>query len=388
MKRQIYADHAATTPLDPVALEAMTPFLRDQFANPSQPYAFARAPKRALADAREKIARAINAEPDEIVFTSGATESDNWAIHAEFLDESANCNRDAVVASAFEHHAVLRPLEVARRRGRTTALAHPDRNGIVAPDALETVLQSLARPARVVSVMTANNELGALQPIAALAEVARRYGALFHTDAAQAAGHVPLDVKALDVDLMSASAHKFNGPKGVGFLYIKRGLALAPWASGGGQESGRRAGTENVAGIVGMATALERSVAEMVERNAKLNRMTQTLLARLRESDVEFAVNGAGSDQTLPGLISLALPGFSAEALLHRLDLLGAIVSAGAACDSKRTEISHVLQAIRLDRNLAEWTIRISFGATNPEEDAPELADAIVKIVRSQKENA
>ena len=385
MTRYIYADCAATTPLDSDAFDAMVPYLRENFGNPSQPYALSRVPKRALVEARETIARAINAEPDEIVFTSGATESDNSAIHAEFLDEESNRARSAVVASAFEHHAVLRPLEAVGRSGRRTALVSPNLEGVVTPLALDTTLRTLAIAPRVVSIMTVNNELGSIQPIPELAEVVRRYGALFHTDATQAVGHIPVDVKALGVDLLSASAHKFNGPKGVGFLYIRRGLELAPYMTGGGQESGRRAGTENVAGIVGMSVALAKSVAATSSRAAKLNRMTDAFLSRLDASGLEYVVNGSCRARTAPGLISLALPGLNAEALLHRLDLVGIVVSSGSACDSSRTEVSHVLRAIGLDRQYAEGTIRVSFGAENREEDAVEVASAVVKIARSYR---
>ena len=381
MKRNVYADNCATTALDPAAFEAMTPFLLGNYANASQPYALARAPKKALADARETIADAIGAAPDEIYFTSGGTESDNWAIKGVVGRQAGEgSRRRGVLASAIEHHAVLRAVESVRRLGAPVAYLAPDGRGVVRSEELARLISD---EVALVSVMLVNNELGAIQPIAALAELARSRGALFHTDAVQGVGHVPIDVKALGVDLLSASAHKFNGPKGVGFLYVRRGVELAPFLDGGGQERGLRAGTENVAGVVGMATALQANVAALASTQAALAGVETRFLSTLNALGVVYALN-TGEATRAPGVLSLAFPGFEGEALLHRLDLLGVSVSTGSACNSQETEISHVLKAIGAPDSLARGTIRISFGKQNTEEDALYVAECLAKITRTR----
>ena len=246
MSRLIYADNAATTRLDISAFEAMKPFLIDEYGNASQSYAFARKPKKALQDARETIASCIGAAPEEIFFTSGGTESDNWAIKGSAL---LNARKHATITSAFEHHAVLHPCEVIERCGYPVAYMWPTREGYATTEVLKEYITSQTF---LTSVMFANNEIGTVQPIKELCAIAHENGSLFHTDAVQAIGHIPVDVHDLGVDMLSASAHKFNGPKGVGFLYIRNGLKVMPYSDGGAQESGLRAGTENVAGIVGI----------------------------------------------------------------------------------------------------------------------------------------
>lgn len=372
MKRFVYADNAATTRLDERAFEAMRPFLTEEFGNASQPYAFAREPKRALRRARETIASCIGAEPEEIFFTSGGTESDNWAIKSVALF----VGRDgSIVTSRFEHHAVLHACAAVERLGCPVFYAEPDADGVVTSEAVE---QAMPSGTKLVSVMYANNELGTIQPVQELCDAAHSRGALFHTDAVQAVGHVRIDVRKLGVDMLSASAHKFNGPKGVGFLYVRRGLALAPYADGGAQESGRRAGTENVAGIVGMATALESNCAALDENAARVSDLGELLIGWLHRSGVEFVRNGGAP--RLPGLLSLSFPGADGEALLHRLDLAGICVSTGSACNGAATEASHVLRAIRLEERLARGTIRVSLGKDNTAEDMNAIVKALVKI--------
>ncbi len=369
----IYADNAATTRLDDDAFEAMKPFLLDSYGNPSQPYSFARAPKKALRQARETVAQCIGADPDEIFFTSGGTESDNWAVKGSALMDP---EKKAAIVSAFEHHAVLNSCAAISRMGYPVVFVRPDPDGIVTAENLE---KHLTRPTRLISVMYANNEIGSIQPIAELCKTAHDHGVLFHTDAVQAVGHVPINVHELGVDMLSASAHKFNGPKGVGFLYIRKGIDIYPHNDGGAQESGRRAGTENVAGIVGMAAALKKNTDLMKETSEKLAAMEQLLTAKLKSAGVDFIRNGS-PEHHLPGLLSLSFPGLEGEALLHRLDLMGICVATGAACDSKETQISHVLQAIGLDSTHARGTIRISFGRYNEISDAEAVAAAIVKV--------
>ena len=373
MKRLIYADNAATTQLDTKAFEAMKPYLLQEYGNASQPYSFARQPKKAIQEARETIASCIGALPEEIYFTSGGTESDNWAIKGIAF---RNYDHRATITSAFEHHAVLHACESIERLGCPVAYMWPDSTGVVSP---ETLARYITDETLLVSVMFANNEIGSIQPIKELCEVAHAHGALFHTDAVQAVGHVAIDVNDLGVDMLSASAHKFNGTKGVGFLYIRKGTTILPYADGGAQEYGLRAGTENVAGIVSMATALRGNVDTLKANQENVRNLEQSLLASLRESGIVYHRNGG--DNTLPGVISLSFDGKDGEAILHRMDLMGICISTGSACDSKNTEISHVLQAIRLPENLAKGTIRISLGKDNTADDVDAIVTALRKIL-------
>lgn len=374
MKQLIYADNAATTRLDQAAFDAMTPWLLEEYGNASQPYAFARRPKRALAEARAVIAECMGALPEEIYFTSGGTEGDNWAIKGSALSDP---EKRATITSAFEHHAVLHSCAAIERLGYPVVYMRPTQDGYITPDILE---EHMTDDTRLVSVMSVNNEIGSIQPIQALCKVAHRQGALFHTDAVQAAGHIKMDVHELDVDFLSASAHKFNGPKGIGFLYIKRGVKLLPYADGGAQESAHRAGTENVAAIVGMATALKANC-DALERNQRhVCALENDLIARLDRADIAYRRNGGGD--RLPGLLSLSFPGRDGEAILHRMDLMGISISTGSACDSVNTEISHVLQAIGLEEEYGRGTIRISLGKNNTLEETERIAAALIRILR------
>lgn len=374
MSRLIYADNAATTQMDIAAFEAMKPFLTNEYGNASQLYAFARKPKRALQDARETIASCIGAAPEEIFFTSGGTESDNWAIKGSAL---LNAHKHATVTSAFEHHAVLHPCKSLERSGYPVAYMWPSRDGYITAEILKEYITSQTY---LTSVMFANNEIGTVQPIKELCAVAHENGSLFHTDAVQAVGHIPVDVYDLGVDMLSASAHKFNGPKGVGFLYIRSGLKVMPYSDGGAQEFGLRAGTENVAGIVGMAVALKNNCDALEENTRYVEGLASELVGMLNSSGVKYAMNG-GTNR-LPGLLSLSFPEFDGEAILHRLDLAGICISTGSACNSKSTEISHVLQAIQLGDKYAKGTIRISLGKDNIEDDVEAIFKALMKIFR------
>lgn len=376
MGKHIYADNAATTKLDLEAFEAMKPWLLDEYGNASQPYSFSRRPKEALKKARETIAECINALPEEIYFTSGGTESDNWAIKGVAFN---NYNHRATITSAFEHHAVLHACEAIEKLGYPVSYMWPDKRGVITREKLESYITD---ETLLVSVMFANNELGTIQPIQELCAVAHSHNALFHTDAVQAVGHVAIDVKKLGVDMLSASAHKFNGPKGIGFLYIRKGIELPPYSDGGAQENGMRAGTENIASIVGMAVALKKNVDALSANREFLISLERMFMKKLNESDVSYIRNGG--DNTLPGIISLSFDGKSGEAILHRMDLLGISISTGSACDSKNTEISHVLQAIRLPDSLAKGTIRISLGTNNTENDVDAIVDGLKKILVKQ----
>lgn len=364
-KKLVYADHAATTPLCDAAWAAMKPFLREEFGNPSSLHSFAKKPREAVSAARATIAACINADPEEIYFTSGGTESDNWVIKG--------CGHNLAV-SAYEHHAVLNAAESIAKLGRSVSVVRPNSDGLVTTRQLS---KSCVGEIGLVSVMTANNEIGVINPIRELAAEAHGCDALFHTDAVQAMGHVPIDVREMDVDFLSASAHKFNGPKGIGFLFARRGLRFSSLMNGGQQESGARAGTENVASIVGMAAALQWNCERMEENASHQN----DLVRRFREGIAKCFPSAIylGSEKccSLPGFISVAFPGHSAEGLLHMLDLKGIAVSTGAACDSKNTQISHVLKAIRLPRKIATSTLRITFGWENTYADVDAVVNAL-----------
>lgn len=374
MKRLIYADNAATTQLDRDAFEAMQPFLQNEYGNASQPYSFARAAKKALQESREIIAECICASPEEIIFTSGGTESDNWAIKGSaFYDPG----KGETITSQIEHHAILRACQDIEHMGYPVAYLPVDSTGIVH---VEELSRRITSNTRLVSIMMANNEIGTIQDIPSLARESHLAGAVFHTDAVQALGHIKVDVGELGADMLSASAHKFNGPKGIGFLYIKSGTPLRSYISGGAQEFGMRAGTENIASIVGMAVALRKNTSLLSETSAHLNSLEVRLLDALHSANLDFIRNGSGNH--IPGNISLSFHGRDGEALLHRLDLMGICVSTGSACDGKNTQISHVLKAIALDEKYAKGTIRISLSRANTVEDVDFIAEALVKILQ------
>lgn len=374
MKQFIYADNAATTKLDPVAYEAMLPWLKEEYANASQPYSFSRSAKKALAEARALIAECINAKPEEIFFTSGGTESDNWAIKGSAFADSGH---RAIITSQIEHHAVLRSCEAIERLGYPVIYLPVNKDGTVLAETLE---RNISDNTRLVSVMLANNEIGTIQPIKDLVRIAHKHGALFHTDAVQAVGHIPIDVQDLGVDLLSASAHKFNGPKGIGFLYIRQGTSIVSFMDGGSQENGLRAGTENIAAIVGMATALKNNCDHIKENIGHIRELEKQLITTMNESGVRYVRNGG--DTILPGLVSLSFMNQSGETMLHRLDLKGIAISTGAACNGDNDEISHVLQAIDLKEEFAIGTIRVSIGKHTKAEDIANIAQIIQSICK------
>lgn len=369
----IYADHAATTRLSDEAYQAMRPFLQEIFSNASQPYSFARPARKALMTAREMIAEQIRARPNEIYFTSGGTESDNWAIKCAALSPTQE-DRRTILTSAIEHHAVLNSCATMERQGFSVNRLPVDGNGLLIENVLLSALNS---DARLVSIMLANNEVGTIEPVQRLCALAHEYGALFHTDAVQAVGHIPVDVKELGVDFLSASAHKFYGPKGIGFLYVRDSVSLNAFHDGGKQERGLRAGTENIAAIVGMAYALKSCCQALESEAARLQGLEELLLKELHGLD--FIRNG--SEKRLPGLVSLSFRGVSGETLLHRLDLMKILVSTGSACNSENLELSHVLSAMGVSKEYAMGTIRISLGQENGEDDIHRIANAIRRIM-------
>lgn len=371
---KIYADHAATTQLDLDAFDEMKNFLLNEYGNASQPYSFSRSTKAALKSARVTIAKCINAEPEEIFFTSGGTESDNWAIKSTVLE---NSKESEIITSQIEHHAILHACHAVERMGYHVEYLPVDELGIVQRSDIKNYINNKVK---LVSIMYANNEIGSIQQIKELCGIAHSKGALFHTDAVQAVGHVPIDVKELGVDMLSASAHKFNGPKGIGFLYIKKETPISPYMDGGAQEFRMRAGTENVASIVAMAIALKKNCREMDRNAAHLKKLEDILISELSRYKLDFRCNG--SDYKIPGNISVSFRNAEGEMLLHRLDLMGICVSTGSACDSKNTQTSHVLKAIRVPQEYAIGTIRISLGIENTEEEVRYIAKAIYKILQ------
>ncbi len=373
MKEYVYADNAATTRLSNKAFESMLPYLQNEYGNASQLYSFARLPKKALKEARQVIANCIGAQPSEIFFTSCGTESDNWVINGAVQQHLP------IVTSSIEHHAILRPCESAKRCGCSVSLLPVTKEGIVLSSSVKEVVHSSCG---LLSVMYANNEIGTIQPIKELATIAHENGWLMHTDAVQAIGHTRINVRELGVDMLSASAHKFNGPKGIGFLYIKEGVNWPTLIKGGTQENGLRAGTENVASIVGMATALEENVISICENESYLAHLEEILISNLSRSGIVFYRNGA--ENHIKGNVSLSFPNRSGESIMHRLDLKGICVSTGSACDSKDTQISHVLKAIGLEVMLAKGTIRISLSKYNTEQDMIKIVQVLVGILKEE----
>ena len=373
---RVYFDHNATTPVAPPVVEAMTRVLVDEFGNASSIHFFGQRAKGILDEARTAVADLIRAEASEVVFTSGGTEADNFAIRgvAEALEPTG---RRHLIASSIEHEAVLNTFKALARRGWTTTLLPVDASGIVSPATLESALTDKTA---LVSVMHANNEIGTVQPIAELAALAHARGALFHTDAVQSVAKIPVDVKALGADLLSLSAHKFNGPKGAGALWIKRGTRITAILTGGKHERNRRAGTENVPAIAGLGVAAAIAGVKMPEDGARLlalrDRLEREILARIPNT----AVNGA-SDGRVPNTTNISFEGVEAESLLIALDLEGIAVSTGSACSSGTLEPSHVLRAMGLATHRTQNSIRISLGAGNTDEQVDYLLGKLPKIV-------
>ena len=373
---RIYLDHNATTPPAAEVVDRMAAALREQFGNPSSVHHFGQVAKAALDDARSSAAALIGGDPSEIVFTSSGTESDNFAIRgiAEALEVTGKRH---LIASAIEHEAVLNTLKALARRGWKTTLLPVDQTGIVAVSALEAALTD---DTALVSVMHANNEIGTIQPVAQLARLARARGALFHTDAVQTAGKIPVDVKALGVDLLSLSAHKFYGPKGAGALWIRRGVRLQPPMTGGKQERSRRAGTENVAGIIGLGVAAQLARTKMTAEADRLAALRDRLEEGIVGKVSGTAVNGVRSPR-VPNTTNVSFDRIEAESLLIALDLAGIAVSTGSACSSGTLEPSHVLKAMGFPAHRTQNSIRFSLGAANTDADIDRVLEVLPGVV-------
>ncbi|MBR5973768.1 MAG: cysteine desulfurase [Clostridiales bacterium] len=379
-KKRVYLDHAATTPMRPEVIDAMSAVMSDTFGNPSSLHREGQRAKKLMEEARESIATSLRCDPQEILFTSGGTESDNWAIKCaswRAAEDDGISPRNGIITSSVEHPAVLHSCESLEKHGLKVTYLPVDEFGLVSNDSL---VEALSPETSLVSIMFANNEIGTIEPIVDLCRVSHEKGALFHTDAVQAVGAVPVEISDLGVDLLSFSAHKFGGPKGVGGLYVRKELKLPPFLNGGAQESHHRAGTENLPGIVGMARALELAIAEREETGRRVQVLSEKLMALLKEKIPNVRFNGH-STLRLPGIVNFTVPGADGEKLLLLLDIHGFACSAGAACSSKDAKTSHVLTAIGLSQEDAASALRISIGRENTEDDIIRFADALSEIV-------
>jgi cysteine desulfurase len=375
----VYMDHAATTPVRPEVMDAMLPYFSEEFGNPSSLYGSAEVSRNAVEQARERVAEVLNCRPSEIVFTSGGTESDNAAIKGGASAREAR----HVITSAIEHAAVLHSCEQLEQAGWQSTYLPVNADGLID---LEALRRALSLPTGLVSAMYANNEIGAIQPIQAITEVVREAadahgaGITFHTDAVQAAGTLSLDVAALGVDMLTLSAHKFHGPKGVGVLFIRRGIPFATQMAGGGQENDRRSGTENVPAIVGLATALELAELERESVSSQVQRLRDRLLEGIMERVSGAHANGT-MDQRLPNNLNLWFEGIEAEPLLIGLDMAGIAASSQSACSSASLEPSHVLTAIGLSETEAMGSLRLTLGRDTTEEDISRVIDVLPQVV-------
>ncbi len=375
MEKKIYLDHAATTAVRPEVLEAMLPYFTELYGNPSSVYEFASQNKEAVDIARETIAHALGAKPEEIYFTAGGSESDNWALKA-----TAEAYRDKgrhIITSKIEHHAILHTCQYLEKNGFEVTYLDVDENGIVKLSELERAI----RPDSIlISIMYANNEIGTIEPIAEIGEIAHKHGILFHTDAVQAFGQVPIDLEAEHIDMLSASGHKLNGPKGIGFLYIRKGIKIRSFIHGGAQERSRRAGTENVPGIVGMGKAVEIAVETMEERAQKETELRNYLTERIL-AEVPFVRLNGDRKKRLPNNVNVSFQFIEGESLLIMLDMKGICASSGSACTSGSLDPSHVLLAIGLPHEIAHGSLRMTLGYENTKEQMDYTIESIKEIV-------
>lgn len=372
---QIYADNAATTKMSEAAIKAMTDCVRNWYGNPSSLYTIGQKAKEKLEEAREEIAAVINANPREIIFTSGGSEADNQALLTAALNGKKQ-GKTHIISSAFEHHAILHTLQKLKKNGFEITLLPVHENGVVRLDELEAAIRE---DTCLVTIMTANNEIGTIQPIAEIGEVCRKHGVLFHTDAVQAVGHLPIDVKAQHIDMLSASAHKFHGPKGVGFLYARKGIILQNLIEGGAQERGKRAGTENLPGILAMTAALKEAVENMEKNNAHMAEIRDYLIKGLSEIP-HSALNG-DAKLRLPGNVNFSFEGIEGEGILLLLDQKGISASSGSACTSGALDPSHVLLAIGRIHDVAHGSLRLSISEDITKEEADYVISSVKEVV-------
>ena len=375
MSKLIYLDNAATTQVYPEVLQEMLPYFSEVYSNPSAIYSFASESKKAVDKARTSVAELINAKTDEIYFTGGGSESDNWALKAT-ADAYASKGKH-IITSTIEHHAILHTCAYLEKKGFEITYVNVDENGKVKLDELEAAI----RPDTIlISIMTANNEIGTIQPVREIGRIAHEHGVLFHTDAVQAFGHIPIDVEEMNIDMLSASGHKINGPKGIGVMYIRKGVKIRSFVHGGAQERKRRAGTENVPGIVGIGTATKRAIATMEERTAKEREMRDYLIKRVMEEIPYTKLNGHPTDR-LPNNANFCFRFIEGESMLIRLDMAGICGSSGSACTSGSLDPSHVLLAIGLPHEIAHGSLRLTLNEEITKEDIDYVVDQLKTIV-------
>lgn len=381
MSRLIYLDNAATTKTAPEVVEAMLPYFTEHYGNPSSVYSFAAGNKEVVSRQREILAQALGAQVNEIYFTAGGSEADNWALKA--AAEAYEKKGKHIITTKIEHHAILHTCEyLEKQRGFEVTYLDVDENGVVKLDQLKHAI----RPDTIlISVMFANNEIGTIQPIREIGEIAKEHGVLFHTDAVQAFGQIPIDVDACHIDMLSASGHKLNGPKGIGFLYIRKGVKIRSFVHGGAQERKRRAGTENVPGIVGMGAATERALRTMEERTKKERELRDYLIGRI-EAEIPYCrLNGDRTDR-LPNNVNFSFRFIEGESLLIMLDMKGICASSGSACTSGSLDPSHVLLAIGLPHEIAHGSLRLSLGDDSTEEDVDYILDVLPGVVQTLRD--
>ena len=371
----VYADNAATTSVSKAALDAMLPYLTDYYGNPSSLYAFGQKATEALQASRETVAKYLNADPKEIYFTSGGSEADNQAI-VSAARLGARKGKKHLISTQFEHHAVLHTLAKLEKEGFEVTLLDPHSDGVIR---IEDVKNALRDDTCLVTIMFANNEIGTIQPIEEIGALCRERKVLFHTDAVQAAGHMPIDVKAMNIDMLSMSGHKFHAPKGVGVLYAKKGTVLTNIIEGGAQERGKRAGTENVAGIVAMAAALKESCDHMEENTAKIIPMRDKLFAEL--SKIPHSKINGSLEHHVPGTVNMCFEGIEGESLLLMLDDQGICASSGSACTSGSLDPSHVLLSLGIPHEIAHGSLRLSIGEYNTMEEIDHIIEVVPKVV-------
>lgn len=379
-KRFVYADNAATTKVSEPVLNAMMPYLTEHYGNPSSVYSIARTAKRAIEDARAKVAAAFGAEPREIYFTSCGTESDNWAIKGAAL-KLAQKGKKHIITSNFEHHAVLHTCEYLEKQGFEVTYLPVDHMGLVHP---EQVAGAIRPDTALVTIMYANNEIGTIQPVAEIGAICREHGVLFHTDAVQAVGNVPIDVKAQNIDMLSLSGHKIHTPKGIGALYLRKGVVIDGFMHGGGQESGRRGGTENTPYIIALGQAVEDAVNGMEQKVAKVTGLRE----RLTQGMLKIPASRLNGDpvKRLCGNVNISFEAVEGEALLLRLDLKGICGSSGSACTSGSLDPSHVLLAIGLPHEVAHGSLRLSLGEDTTEEDVDYILEVLPEVVQTLRD--
>ena len=373
---KIYADNAATTKMSRTAIDTMVKYMEETYGNPSSLYMIGQEAKEALEEARETVAKVINAEPREIIFTSGGSEADNQAI-VSAAAIGAKKGKKHIISSAFEHHAVLHTLAKMEKEGFEVTLLDVHEDGLVRPEEVEAAIRD---DTCLVTIMAANNEIGTIQPIREIGRICREHGVIFHTDAVQAIGHIKIDVKEDNIDMLSASAHKFHGPKGTGFLYVKKGITLTNIIEGGAQERGKRAGTENVPGIMAMAAALKEAADNMDSVASHVKGMRDRLIAGLKEIP-HSAING-DEEKRLPSNVNFCFEGIEGESLLLLLDQQGISASSGSACTSGSLDPSHVLLAIGRVHDVAHGSLRLSLGEDTTEEEVDYLVKSVAEVVK------